>query len=195
MKRIVTISREYGSGGRDIAKLTAEKLGYQFYDQAIISTVAEATGLNPEYIKNHGESARGSYFFNYGYMGMGFNSFSLPDFLWQKQRELILYLAQTGNCVIVGRCSDYILRERDECLNVFIHGDLESRKKRAVEVYGDPVKNIEKHLRDKDKKRKTHYRYYTDQIWGNASNYHLTLDSSEFGIEGCADIITYLAGK
>ena len=87
MKRIVTISREYGSGGRDIAKLTAEKLGYQFYDQAIISTVAEATGLNPEYIKNHGESARGSYFFNYGYMGMGFNSFSLSDFLWNPRNQ------------------------------------------------------------------------------------------------------------
>ncbi|MDO4941619.1 MAG: cytidylate kinase-like family protein [Lachnospiraceae bacterium] len=196
MKKIITISREYGSGGRDIAKMTAEKLGYTFYDQAIINTVSEATGLNPDYIKKFGENTRRSHIFNYGYngyMGIGFTGFSLPDYLWQKQRELILYIAGIGNCVIVGRCADYILRERDDCLNVFIHADMESRKKRAIEVYGDPNKNIEKVLKDKDKTRKTNYRYYTDQIWGDASNYHLTLDSSEFGIEKCADFITYLA--
>lgn len=193
MKKIITISREYGSGGRDIAKMAAEKLGYTFYDQAIINTVSEATGLNPDYIKKFGENTRRSHIFNYGYMGIGFTGFSLPDYLWQKQRELILYIAGIGNCVIVGRCADYILRERDDCLNVFIHADMESRKKRAIEVYGDSNKNIEKVLKDKDKTRKTNYRYYTDQIWGDASNYHLTLDSSEFGIEKCADFITYLA--
>lgn len=194
MKKIITVSREYGSGGRDIAKMVADQLGYAFYDGAIINTVAEMTGLNPDYIKKNGENTRRSHFFTYGF-GMNFNGLSLPDYLWQKQRELILYIAQKGNCVLVGRCADYILRERDDCLNVFIHADMESRKQRAIEVYGDPENNIEKLLKDKDKTRKTNYRYYTDQIWGEARNYHLTLDSSLFGDKVCADIIADLAKR
>lgn len=195
MKKIITVSREYGSGGRDIAKMVADELGYYFYDSAIIDTVAEMTGLNPEYIKRNGENTRRSHFFTYGFMGMNFNGLALPDYLWQKQRELILYMAQKGNCVLVGRCADYILRERNDCLNVFIHADMESRKKRAIEVYGDPAQNIERLLKEKDKTRKTNYRYYTDHIWGQSQNYHLTLDSSLFGNKACAEIIVDLAKK
>ena len=107
--------------------------------------------------------------------------------------EELLDLAEKGNCVIVGRCADYILKDRGDCLHVFVHAPLKDRAERIVRLYGETSEKPEKRLMDKDKKRSVNYRYYTDREWGLSQNYHLCLDSSEFGIEGCVDIIVELS--
>lgn len=118
---------------------------------------------------------------------------SIDDYLWQKQRQIILKLADKGNCVIVGRCADYILKDRPDCLNIFIHADIQKRAKRIVEVYGETDIKIEKRITIKDKKRKVNYQYYTDRQWGKADDFHLTLNSGIIGIEKCVDIVCRLA--
>ena len=117
----------------------------------------------------------------------------MQDKIWMQQRKLILDLAEKEPCVIVGRCADYILRDRTDCLNVFIHASTEKKVERIVKLYGETADKPEKRLADKDMKRRVNYRYYADREWGAAQNYHLCLDSGEFGIEGCADLIADLA--
>ena len=109
------------------------------------------------------------------------------------QNHLVLDLAEKEPCVIVGRCADYILRDREDCLNVFIHADVDKRAERIVKLYGETETKPKKRLADKDKKRKINYNYYTDQVWGRAQNYHLTLDSGVIGINPCAEIITWIS--
>jgi cytidylate kinase len=195
MKRVITISREFGSGGRSIAKEVAEKLGYAYYDKALIDTVAEATGLNRKYIEKNAEYSSGRNIFSYAFIGRGINGMSVSDYLYQKQRELILYIAEKGNCVIVGRCADYILRDRTDCLNVFIHADEASKVDRIVNKYGETDKRPEKRLYEKDRARKVNYQYYTDRDWGKAQNYDMTLCSSSIGLDTCVDLIVALAQK
>ncbi len=114
---------------------------------------------------------------------------SVSDYLWNEQRKKIQEIAEKESCVIVGRCADYILRDREDVCNIFIHAPGDWRAKRIVEVYGETETAPNKRLREKDKKRAINYKYYTEQEWGRAQNYHLTLDSSEFGIDGCVNII------
>lgn len=114
---------------------------------------------------------------------------SAQDYLWEAQKKCILQLAEKESCVIVGRCADYILRNKADCLTVFIHADMKQRAKRIVEKYGETEHTPEKRLKDKDKKRSMYYHYYTDMEWGMAKNYHISLDSGTFGIKACADII------
>lgn len=188
-KRIVTISREFGSGGRTIGKQLAEKLGVPCYDKELIEKLAEQTGLAKKFIEEQGEYAPASHPFSYAFVGRGVNGLSVSDYLWNEQRKKIQEIAEKESCVIVGRCADYILRERKDVLNVFIHAPKEERAKRIVEVYGETDTEPLKRLRDKDKKRAVNYRYYTDQEWGRAQNYQLTIDSSAFGIEGSVDLL------
>ena len=188
-KRIVTISREFGSGGRTIGKQLAEKLGVPCYDKELIEKLAEQTGLAKKFIEEQGEYAPASHPFSYAFVGRGVNGLSVSDYLWNEQRKKIQEIAEKEACVIVGRCADYILRERKDVLNVFIHAPKEERAKRIVEVYGETDTEPLKRLRDKDKKRAVNYRYYTDQEWGRAQNYHLTIDSSAFGIEGSVNLL------
>ena len=108
------------------------------------------------------------------------------------QRKIILELVQEGPCVIVGRCADYILRDRDDCFNVFICSDLDKKVERIVRLYGETDEKPEKRLADKDKKRRANYKYYTDQAWGLAQNYHLCLNSGEIGIDKCTELIVDL---
>ena len=115
------------------------------------------------------------------------------DYLWATQCRVIMDLAEKGNCVIVGRCADYILRNREDCLNVFIHADKDYKAKRIVELYGVTDKSPEKRLNEKDGKRKVNYKYFTGREWGIPENYHICLNSSYFGTEACADIIAKLA--
>ena len=112
------------------------------------------------------------------------------DHIWIAQRELILELAAKGPCVIVGRCADYILKDHADCLNVFIHAGMEQRAERIVKMYGERPDSPEKRLKDKDKRRKAYYQFYTDTEWGVAEHYHLALDSGVLGLEKCVDIIT-----
>ncbi len=194
MKKIITISRQFGSGGRSIGKAVAEKLGYAYYDSELVSQVAEKTGLHPNYIEDAGEYAPGKSILSYAFSsGASAGSMNASDYLWRAQCSVILELAEKGNCVIVGRCADYILRDRDDCLNVFIHANKEYRAKHIVERYGVRDKSPEKRLEEKDGKRKVNYKYFTGRVWGSVENYHVSLDSSVLTPEKCVDIIADLA--
>ena len=191
-KRIITISREFGSGGRTVGRRVAERLGIAYYDKELIEKIAEGTGLSEAFIREYGEHAPGTNVFSYSFLGRTANGMSMQDYIWTVQRKIIKELAGKEPCVIVGRCADYILRNREDCLHVFIHSSLEKKVERIVKIYGETSDKPEKRLEDKDKKRSVNYHYYTDRKWGDARNYHLSLDSGEFGIERCVDIIAGL---
>lgn len=199
MKKIITVSRQFGSGGRSIAKEVAEKLGYAYYDNELTERVAKETGFDPSYIADAGEYAPGKSVFSYAISSVashgGSHNMNASDFLWSTQCRIISEIAEKGNCVIVGRCADYILRERSDCLNVFIHAADSYRAKRIVELYGVREELPEKRLNDKDTRRKVNYKYFTGRTWGDVRNYHICLDSSAVGHERCVEIIAELAGK
>lgn len=197
MKKIITVSRQFGSGGRSIAKEVAAALGYDYYDSELVEKVAEETGFDPTYIADAGEYAPGRSILSYA-LGSAAphtsgNHMSAPDYLWATQSRIINELAEKGNCVIVGRCADFILRDREDCLNVFIHADKDYKAKRIVELYGVRDKSPLKRLEEKDRKRAANYKYFTGREWGNTENYHVSLDSSKLGAELCVRIITDIA--
>lgn len=192
MKRIITISREFGSGGRTIGKGVAEKLGIPCYDHEVIEQLVERSGFAADYVKSQSEYApNGSLFVNALNAG-NFHGLSNQDKLWTMQRQIIEEIGEKENCVIVGRCADYILRDRADCLKVFIHRDFQSRAERIVQVYGETEVPTEKRLKEKDKRRAAYYQFYTDQKWADLANYHIVLDSGVIGIEKCIDIIADL---
>lgn len=195
-KTIITISREFGSGGRSIAKAVAEELHVPYYDKELIKQVAEKTGLSPEYVENAGEYAAGKSILSYLPSFAGHHNFangmSVSDFLWCMQRNVILELAEKESCVIVGRCADFILKDRPDAFHVFIHAAPEFRADRIVRLYGESEKAPLERLADKDGKRSVHYKHYTGRPWGKCQNYHLTLDSGVIGIERCASLIVEL---
>lgn len=197
-KKIITVSRQFGSGGRTVGKMVAEKLGIAYYDKDIVKQVALETGFDEGFIEDKGEYASSKSWLAYMFSARGtghsvHSGLSMQDFLWAVQCRIIMQLADKEPCVIVGRCADYILRDRDDCLNVFIHADNEARADRIVRMYGQSEKSPEKRISDKDKRRSTYYRHYTDREWGMAVNYDISLNSSVVGIERCADIIAELA--
>lgn len=188
--RVITISREFGSGGRTIGKKVAEQLGIPCYDAEIIQEMVKETGFTPEYVKEAGEYTPGN-FLSSAFSNRLFGPTN-EDILWEHQYKVITELAQKGPCVIVGRCADYILQDKADCLKVFIHADMDFRARRIVEVYGEREQSPEERLRDKDKRRAAYHRFYTDMKWGYAQNYHLTLNSGVLGIDQCVNIITSL---
>ena len=192
-KRIITISRQFGSGGRSIGKEVAKTLGIAYYDRELIEKVAEKTGLSPDFIAERGEYSPSKNPFAYSFVDRSINGMSLSDYLYNEQRRVILELADKEPCVIVGRCADYILRDRTDCLHAFIHASEEVRAERIVKLYGETNVEPKKRLHDKDKKRAVNYKYYTDQEWGLAENYDITLDSGTLGIEPCVKILVELA--
>ena len=193
MQSIITVSREFGSGGRSIAKEVAKKLGYEYFDVEMIERIAQTSGLDPEVMENAEEFSARKSLFGYAFIGRGTKETSMENYLWNKQRDMILELAEKGNCVIVGRCADYVLRDSENALHVFVHADMDYRAKRIVRLYGETNETPEKRLTDKDKMRKANYEYYTDREWGLAQNYDLTLNSGKLGQERCVDIICGLA--
>lgn len=199
MKKIVTISREFGSGGRSIGKAVAQELGVPYYDKELIKQVAEKTGFAPEIIEEQGEYAPGKTLLSYAFSGLGsqnaMGGMSASDFLWVMQREVILDLAEKGPCVIVGRCADYILRGREDCLHVFIHAQEAFKAERIVRLYGESERSPEERLADKDGRRAVNYKHFTGREWGNSRNYHLALDSGVIGVDRCARLITRLAAE
>lgn len=185
---IITISREFGSGGRTIAKIIADKLGYAFYDKELIAEAADRTGLAESFVQEHEESRSGG-FFSMQLSSGTFNGMTTEDYLWSMQRTIILELAEKGPCVIVGRCSNYILADREDAVHIFIHADPDARAERVITQYGVKTDNPLRKVAEEDKKRRKNYRYYTDQEWGAANHYTASFDSSVFGIEGTADLI------
>ena len=188
-KRIITISREFGSGGRFIGEEVAKKLGIAYYDKNIISQIAEKSGLSPDYIQESAELSPKKGLFAYALAGRDITGRSVEDMVYETQRKVILELARKEPCVIIGRNADYILKDREDVLNVFIHGDMLEKIKRITGLYNVKEKEAVKMMADTDKRRRTNYNFYTDQNWGKASNYTLCLNSSQLGYDRCEMII------
>ncbi|RHO80933.1 cytidylate kinase-like family protein [Clostridiaceae bacterium AF42-6] len=193
---MVTISRQYGSGGRYIGENLAKAMGVPCYDEKLIDMVAKESGFAQSFVAEKGERMTGSLLFNIA-SSLSFannvfstnNGVTLQDEIYFTQNRIIKELADKGPCVIVGRCADYILREREDCLNVFIFADNESKIERAEKYFNITREEAPAVLKKKDKARANHYKYYTDQEWGMASNYDLCLNSGLIGIEGCVKAI------
>ncbi len=190
--KIITISRQFGSGGRTVGRQAAQALGIPCYDQELLEKIAEESGFSKEFIRDRGEHTPHSSWLANAFSDRGPHGLSTQDYLWTIQSQLILELAEKGPCVIVGRCADYILRDKTPCLRAFIHAGLDQRADRIVRVYGQTDEAPVKRLRDKDKRRAAYYRFYTEMEWGDARNYHICLDSGAVGIQRCADIIVEL---
>lgn len=192
-KRIITISREFGSGGRFIGGEVAEKLGMKYYDKDIIAQIAEQSGFSPEYIQEKAELSPKKGLFAYAFSGRDITGKSVEDMVYEAQRKVILEIAEKESCVIIGRNADFILKDRDDVLNVFIHGDVPEKVKRICRLYHVTETDAVKMMADIDKRRMTNYRFYTEQKWGMAGNYSLTLNSSQLGYDNCEKIIMMCA--
>ena len=188
-KRIITISREFGSGGRFIGEEAAKKLGIAYYDKNIISHIAEESGLSPEYIQESAELSPKKGILAYALAGRDITGKSVEDMVYEAQRKVILELADKEPCVIIGRNADFILKDRDDVLNVFIHGNMPEKTERICRLYNVSEKEAVKMMTDTDKRRMTNYNFYTDQKWGKASNYTLCLNSTQLGYDKCEKII------
>ena len=188
-KRIITISREFGSGGRFIGEEVAKKLGIAYYDKNIISQIAETSGLSPEYIQESAELSPKKGLLAYALAGRDITGKSVEDMVYEVQRKVILELAEKEPCVIIGRNADFILKDRDDVLNVFIHGNMPEKIQRITRLYKVNEQEAIKMMADTDKRRRTNYDFYTDQKWGKASNYTLCLNSSQIGYDRCEMII------
>ena len=189
-KRIITISRACGCGGRFIGEEVAKKLGLAYYDKNIISQIAEKSGLSPDYIQESAELSPKKGLFAYALAGRDITGRSVEDMVYETQRKVILELARKEPCVIIGRNADYILKDRDDALNVFIHGDMLEKIQRISQLYRVTEQEAVKMMADTDKRRMTNYNFYTDQKWGKASNYTLCLNSSQLGYDRCEALIT-----
>lgn len=185
--KIITISREFGSGGRTIGKMTADRLGIPCYDSELIQKIAQESGFAETYVRTMDESAPT------GFMASAFSTRAFgptnEDYLWDTQRKVILDLAEKSSCVIVGRCADYILRDRADCLTAFIHASMDYRANRIVSVYGERPESPEQRIREKDKRRAAYHRFYTDMKWGDAKNHMIALDSGRIGLERCVEVL------
>ena len=188
-KRIITISREFGSGGRLIGEEVAKKLGIAYYDKDIINQIAEESGLSPDYIQESAELSPKKGILAYALAGRDITGKSVEDMVYEVQRKVILELAEKEPCVIIGRNADFILKDRDDVLNVFIHGNMPEKMKRICQLYNVSEQDAVKMMTDTDKRRMTNYNFYTDQRWGKASNYTLCLNSSQLGYDKCEEII------
>ena len=188
-KRIITISREFGSGGRFIGEEVAKKLGIAYYDKDIINQIAEESGLSPDYIQESAELSPKKGILAYALAGRDITGKSVEDMVYEVQRKVILELAEKEPCVIIGRNADFILKDRDDVLNVFIHGNMPEKMKRICQLYNVSEQDAVKMMTDTDKRRMTNYNFYTDQRWGKASNYTLCLNSSQLGYDKCEEII------
>lgn len=195
-KFIITIARQFGSGGHEIGKALAEKLSIPFYDKELISLAAKESGIDAEVFENVDERATNSllYSLSMGLYSFG-NSFSamgdLPvnDRLYILQHKIIQKLAEEGPCVIVGRCADYVLRERTDCINIFIHADMEHRKARAIAIRGVDKARAEQVVNKTDKVRANYYSFYSGQKWGFAQNYDLCIDSTNLTTEQAVALV------
>lgn len=192
-KTIVTISREYGSGGRLIGEMAAKKLEIAFYDRNLIDLVAHKSGFSKDYISQLEEKLSSRFVWRplVGRSGLILtqNYYSNEDKMFTTQSDIIRELAEKESCVIVGRCADYILQNFAGCLKVFIHAKIDHRIERVVKYYGVESKNAANIIIRTDKGRTAYHNYYTDTKWGDYGNYHLSMESSVFGLEHTADLI------
>ena len=182
---VITISREYGSGGRYVGRLVADKLEIKLYDKDFIEKLAAKTGLSGEYIENNEQRRNSLEIFNSGYYS-GLNN---SDELFIKESELIKEVVEQESCVIIGRCADFILKDRNDVIKVFIYSSSENKLKRVTEIYGIEKSRAEKEIKRINKLRANHYKYYTGKEWNNNSNYDICINSDDLGVEKTADLI------
>lgn len=207
MKKIITISREYGSGGSAIGKIVAEKLGYKYYDKQLIDLAADESGLSPKFIEKSEQSLSSGWLYNM-MLGSNYssnyatattpNTLPLVDQIYNAQRTIILKVAKESPCVIVGRCADYILHTSEEfadsdILKLFVYANPDDRIKRAIEAYGIPEKDAKKTITQVNKRRANHYNTFTEWTWGAYEHYDMLINSSYAGIEGTAGLIVNAA--
>lgn len=196
---IITISREYGSGGRLIGERIAEKLGIAFYNRNLIDLTAKQSGLAETYIANWEERISSRFIWSGAMAGRGGGMPMTPQYyfnsdkMFRTQSNIIREIADKGSCVIVGRCADYVLRDREDCINVFVRAGLEHRLERLVTEYGIDPAHAKATAANTDKGRANYCKFYTDIKWGDSRHYHITLDSGRFGIECGAEIIAHAA--
>lgn len=197
-KRIITISRQFGSGGHSIGKKLAERLGVPLYDNELVTKIAEKSGFDVSFIKENSEkTSRGTgYFMDFGiHGGAGFTTLSLYDQLYIAQHNIIRELAEQESCVIVGRCADYVLEDREDTLHVLIYADDDYRAERIVRLYGERDIPIAKRMKKKDSRRESYYRHYTNREWGDYKNYAVCLNTAQVDEDTCVDLICNLFNK
>ena len=182
---VITISREYGSGGRYIGRLIADKLGIKFYDKDFIEKLAKTTGLSEEYIENNEQKRNVLESFNNGYY-VGLNN---ADELFIEESKMIKQVADKESCVIIGRCADFILKYRENVIKVFVYSNMDNKIKRSTEIYGLDKSKAEKEIKRIDKLRANHYKHYTEKDWNNYDNYDICINSDLLGVEKSADLI------
>lgn len=192
---VVAIEREFASGGRDTAKILAEKLGFDFYDREILRLAAEKIGSTVDNIGHMDEKVPNSFLYSLYAMSVTGRAFDTSNVipkenvLQREEEKLIKEFADKGNCIIIGRCAGPILSGRSHVLKVFITAELEERKKRAVELYNMEPSRADQLLKNHDKNRSMYYKFYSGKNWDDKSEYHMILDSGKLGTEKCADII------
>lgn len=197
--KIITISREFGTGARVIGKLLAAELGFEYYDRAIIQLAAEKSGLAPDFIENNEVTARKSFLFNIAstaYVSPNLSlQYTMPvnDKAFIAQSDVIREVAKKGNCVIIGRCADYVLAEQEKLLRVFLYGDKADRLKRIIEDYGYSPDTAESELNRVDKGRTSYYKYYTGSSWTDIRNHDISLNTSKTGIDAAVRILKEFA--
>lgn len=190
--RIITIGRQYGSGGREIGEKLAKALGIGYYDQKLIEMAASNGGLDLSLLKSVDEKKPNTMFYYAAYEGKDINSYALPinDRLFLLQNQLIQQLASKESCVIVGRCADAALAEYDNVFNVFIYAERESRVQRVMARNNISAKEAVARIKKIDKQRSSYYNFFTDKRWGKMESYDLMMDSSKLGVEQCVNILT-----
>lgn len=197
-KKIITISREYGSGGRQVGLTVAKKLGMEFYDKELIDAAAKEIGFPTEMIADREQRLTNSLLYNFAMgtlYGIAYprepkiSELPLTEQIYQAQKKAIEEAAKRGSCIFVGRCADYLLKSRPDVLRVFIYADRDIRKRRAIEEYGEIEEYIDEFMYQTDKRRRIHYENYTNQKWGSRENYDLMLNSGDLGLDKCVELL------
>ena len=195
MNTIITIGRQYGSGGREIGKKLAEKLGIPYFDKELLARVAKESGFCEEMIRNHDERPTNSFLYNvvmdtysFGY-NTAFVDMPMSQKVFLAQFDTVKKIAAEGSCVIVGRCADYALSDYPQCLNLFIYGKEDAKAKRISERQNVSISEAREMCVKKDKQRQSYYNYYSNKKWGRADSYDLCIDSGKLGIDGTVDFI------
>ena len=188
-KSVITIGREYGSGGREIGRKLAEKLNIPFYDKELLTVAAKKSGLSEEMFESHDEKPTNSLLYSLVMGNYGSDNLPLNHKLFLAQFDAIRSIADEGPCIIIGRCADYALEDYENCINIFIHSDIKSRIERAVEKYGVNAVKAEETLSKTDKKRASYYNFYSSKKWSSSSSYDLIVDSGKLGVDKTVDLI------
>ena len=192
---IITIGRQHGSSGREIARLLAEKLNYKCYDKEIVDEAANHSDFSRDLIDAFDEKRMSAFILHAGGYGLNEN-FRLNMQVVSAQFDAMRNIAEKGNCIFVGRCADYILRDHDDLVSVFILGDMDERLKCLERRQGLDEAEARKKIKEVDKDRSSFYRYYSDQTWGDAQNYDMCINSSKLGVEGTVEtIMSYIKAR